>query len=87
MPHTVELSKAVFYMPSIKDEYNYLKRTLGKDPAEMIKTGTSNVDYARNFNPDAFELITEVPYYHDLRIEDTTPTDMVRRESILHLNK
>jgi len=84
MPYAVELSEAVYYMPSIKDEYDYLEKTLKKDPAEVIRTGTSSVDYARNFNPEVFELVTEVPYYYDPRIEDTSSTDVIRRDAILH---
>jgi hypothetical protein len=83
MPYAVQLDRAIFYMPSIPETYEYLNRHVNKDPAEIIKSGTSSIDYARRFNKKTFELITEVPYYFDVRISDMSETDVQRKKAVL----
>ncbi|RLG59459.1 hypothetical protein DRN86_04205 [Candidatus Geothermarchaeota archaeon] len=84
VPYVKELYKAIYLMPTTKQTYDYLEKHLGKDPAKIIKTGTSSDNYARSVNPNVFILITEVPYYYDPRMEDLSKSDTIRRKAILN---
>ena len=82
MPYAIPYAKAVYAFPPIAKMYDFLKEQTGKDPAEILKGGTSSMDYASRFcNP--FGLVCEVPYFYNASIHDTSPSDMVRRDAIL----
>ncbi len=83
VPWAKELTRAVYYMVSTPEYYDYLEKYSDRDPAEIIKTGTDSYDYARRFNPKVLELVTEVPYYYDARIEDTGSSGIQRRRAVL----
>jgi len=83
VPWAKKLAEAVYYMVSTPEYYDYLEEHLDKDPAEVIKSGTDSFDYARRFNSHVFELVTEVPYFYDPRIEDLTVVDVRRRDAVL----
>ncbi len=83
MPYAVKFADAVYSLPSTKDRYDYLEEHSDKDPAEIIKSGTSSVDYAKRVNPNVTELVCEVPYYYDPRIDDLSESDVIRKEAIL----
>jgi hypothetical protein len=82
MPYAITHAKAVYAFPPIAAMYDFLKEQTGKDPAEILKGGTSSMDYARRFC-DPFGLVCELPYFHNASIHDTSPSDMVRRDAIL----
>jgi hypothetical protein len=82
MPYAIPYAKAVYALPPVAKMYDFLKEQTGKDPAEILKGGTSSMDYARRFG-DPFGLVCEVPYFHNASIHDTSPSDMVRRDAIL----
>jgi len=82
MPYAIPYAKAVYAFPPIANTYDFLKNQTGKDPAEILKTGTSSMDYAGRFC-DPFGLVCEMPYFHNPAIHDTSPSDMVRRYAIL----
>ncbi|HIP99390.1 TPA: hypothetical protein EYH33_02535 [Candidatus Bipolaricaulota bacterium] len=84
MPYAVKLSDAIYLMPRIQDSYDYLARHSHKDPAEVLRGGTSSADYALSLVPDAFVLVCEVPYFYDPRIEDLNLSDVERRQAVLH---
>lgn len=83
VPWARELAKAVYFMVSTPEHYDYLEKHADKDPAEIIRSGTDSYDYARRYNPDVLELVTEVPYYYDPRIEDLSPAGIARRKAVL----
>ncbi|RLE98518.1 MAG: peptidase M14, partial [Thermoprotei archaeon] len=83
VPWAVQLSPAVYYMVSTPEYYDYLEKYSDKDPAEVIRTGTDSYDYARRVNPGVLELVTEVPYFYNPRIEDDSPTEIERRRAVL----
>lgn len=88
VPWAQMFAPAIYHMVTTPENYEYLKKHTNKDPAEIIKTGTSSFDYARMFNSKVFELVTEVPYYYDSRIEDTRQSGVLRRKAILdNINK
>ncbi|RKX56239.1 MAG: hypothetical protein DRP50_00815 [Thermotoga sp.] len=83
MPYAVKLADAVYKMPTTEDTYDYYEKYSDKDPAEIIKSGTASYGYARRFNDKIFELVCEVPYYYDPRIEDLSSVDKIRRDLVL----
>jgi len=83
VPWAVRLGRAIYRMVSTSERYDFLEKYSDKDPGQLIKTGGSSYDYARTFNPSVFEIVTEVPYFYDSRIEDTRPAGVSRREAVL----
>jgi len=88
-PYMEKIDEAVFKMPSLSEAYDWLEKYLkGKDPAEILKHGGSSYDYARKVNPDVFELICEVPYIYDNRLDIDIPIGIPRREILrISLNR
>lgn len=82
VPWAKQLSRAIYLMVSVRDYYDFLEAQ-GMDPVEVIKHGGSSYDYARELNPSVVELVTEVPYLYDPRIEDLGETDVLRRKAVL----
>ena len=82
IPYVPIYADAIFKMTGTTEEYDYLQQNTDTDPAEIIKHGTDNFDYARRYcNP--FGLVCEVPYFYNPMIHDTSPSDMIRRDAIL----
>ncbi|MDH5447381.1 MAG: M14 family zinc carboxypeptidase [Candidatus Bathyarchaeota archaeon] len=82
-PYVKKLAEAIFRMPTSVETYEFLKKHTKKDPAEIINYGTSSDDYARRV-AGSFTLVCEMPYYYDSRIEDTSESDVIRKEAVLH---
>jgi len=68
-PYMRKISDAVFKMPGIAETYDWLETYLGKDPSNLIEHGGSSYDYAKRVNPEVFELVCEVPYIYDYRLD------------------
>ncbi len=83
MPYAKKFADAIYEMPGTRDTYDYLAKFTGKDPAALVGAGTSSVDYAKEANPGAFVLVCEMPYFYEARVDDTSASDMSRREAIL----
>ncbi|MDH4136266.1 MAG: hypothetical protein OEW09_06050, partial [Anaerolineae bacterium] len=81
-PYEIEYASAIYKDSSIAAEYDYLEEQTGTDPAEIITGGTLSFEYARAFC-DPFTLICEMPYFYHPAINDTSASDMVRRDAIL----
>jgi hypothetical protein len=81
-PYETEYARAIYKDSSIAAEYDYIEQQTDTDPAEIIKGGTLSFEYARKFC-DPFTLICEAPYFYHPAINDTSPSDMVRRDTIL----
>ncbi|MCK4392872.1 peptidase M14 [Candidatus Bipolaricaulota bacterium] len=84
MPYAKKLSEAVYLMPTVQENYDYLEKYTDKDPIEVIKGGAGSTEYARQVVPDVFSLVCEVPYFYDSRIDDLREADVKRRDVILH---
>ena len=82
-PYIKKLAKAIFKMPTSVETYEFLKKHVKKDPAKIINYGTSSDDYARRV-ADSFTLVCEMPYYYDPRIGNTSDSDVIRKEAVLH---
>lgn len=83
MPYAVKLADAVYIMPTIEDSYDHMEKHGQGDPAEVINCGTSSIGYAKRFSDKVFELVCEVPYYYDPRVEDMSETEHNRRDLVL----
>lgn len=84
VPWARRLSLAIYKMVSLRDYYDFLE-SIGVNPLKVIRHGGSSFDYAQNHNPGLFEIVTEVPYYYDPRVEDISTSDSMvsRREALL----
>jgi hypothetical protein len=82
LPYETEYASAIYKDSSISAVYDYLEEQTNTDPAEIIKGGTLSFEYARKFC-EPFTLICEVPYFYHPAINDTSASDMVRRDAIL----
>jgi hypothetical protein len=82
MPFGTEYAKAIYKDFSITAEYDYLEEHTESDPAEIIKGGTLSFEYAQKFC-EPFTLICEMPYFYHPAINDTSASDVVRRDAIL----
>lgn len=76
----VNLARAVYKMPTMEDSYDMLEKNGESDPAKIINCGTSSIGYAKRFSERVFELVCEVPYFYDPKVEDMTKTDHRRRD-------
>lgn len=81
-PYMKKLRVGVFLMPSTSEIYDWLEKYLRRPPIDVIKHGGSSYDYARKVNPDVFELVSEVPYIYDERLNNDTAIGIPRREII-----
>lgn len=84
-PYCEELYPGIYKMMGVISHYDYLEKfNPGVDPATLLTSGTSSDEYAnRDGHISARALVNEMPYFYDPRIEDTSPSDMSRREAIL----
>ncbi len=78
-PYIEEIAPAIFPMLDSRAGYDYIESN-GGDPAARPH-GTSSAQYAEKYG--TFYLVTEMAYFDDARVNDTTVTDRNRREAIL----
>jgi hypothetical protein len=76
------LDEGIYHDYGVTDEYEFLSKTLGCDPATKIDYGTDCYEYIRQMY-DGFCLTCELPYFYDKRITDPTPTRSRRRDLLL----
>lgn len=82
MPYLVPVSDAVYPNLSIVEDYEYLEKYGAEDIGSKISAGDSSASYAKKYN--SLTLLTELPYFYDDRIMDTSPGDMTRKDAILY---
>lgn len=76
------LDEGIYHDYGATDEYEFLSKTLGCDPATKIDYGTDCYEYIRQMY-GGFCLTCELPYFYDERITDPTPTRSRRRDLLL----
>lgn len=79
-PYMEKLDEAIFRMPGIADYYDWLEKHLKQDPSKVIEHGGSSFDYARRVNPNVFELVCEVPYIYDYKLDIDLHIGVPRRD-------
>lgn len=72
---------AVFEGGGIEVEYDYMEKYGVKNIAEEIGSGTCSDEFANKLC-GAITFLTEMPYFYDARINDTSVSDMTRGEAI-----
>lgn len=82
MPYAKAFAKAVYQQTSTRDNYEYILKFQGKDPAEVIKHGGSSFDYTKGVC-NVFTLVCEAPYFFNRDICNTSDSDMLRSEAVL----
>lgn len=82
VPYCEKFAEAVYGLFGVKDTYDYYEKHMDKDPASLISGGAGSDEYAYA-RAGTFALVCELPYYYDPRIEDTSPTDRTRRDTVL----
>ena len=81
-PACIQYAPAIFQGLGIKTEYDYIKKFGGAEKEAFLaqlNTGDNSASYAYD-RYGTFTLLTELPYFYDPRIEDTSPSDMTRLE-------
>jgi hypothetical protein len=81
-PYLKSLDEGIYHDYGVTDEYDFLSKTLASDPAAGINYGTDCYEYIKQMY-DGFSLTCELPYFHDGKIMDTTPTNTKRRDIVL----
>jgi hypothetical protein len=81
-PYLHLLDEGIYHDYGASDEYEFLSRTLGGDPASKINYGTDSYEYIKN-KYGGFCLTCELPHFYDERIQDTNPTSLRRRDLLL----
>ena len=79
-PYMEKIAEGVFKMPSTKMIYDWMEKYLGRPPVDAIKHGGSSYDYALRVNPEVLELVCEVPYIYDDRLDVELEVGIPRRE-------
>ena len=79
-PYIKKYARGVYRMYSIRDEYDWLKKHLSRDPAEVLVIGDNSYGYAKRLNPDVVAVVCEVPYIYDDRLDNETRIGVPLRE-------
>jgi len=81
-PYCREFGPAIYETLDIVSEYDYMEKYTEEDISKVFKNGTSCDGYARDIcNP--FTLLSEVPYFYDPRIDDTSISQVLRRDCLI----
>ena len=72
---------AVFEGGGICEEYDYLEKFGIPDIAEAIDCGTCSDEYAWKLCR-TITFLTEMPYFYDRRIDDLSPSDILRKDAV-----
>lgn len=83
VPYAVKFSDGIFKIPSLQDSYDFLAANSGQDPAKILSGGSSSFAYIKKYNPAAFCLVCELPYFYDSKIKDRTKMEISRKEAVL----
>lgn len=77
--YAVEFASAIYKLLSSRDAYDHMEAN-GAD-MDSFSHGGSSFEYAEKF--DTFTFVTEMAYFDDPRVNDTTVTTTTRRDAIL----
>ncbi len=84
VPYCESRSDAVYTMVGAADNYDYLEKFMPDQPAEkLMNGGACSVEYAARDSARVQSLVTEMPYFMDPRVSDTSLSDRSRREVVL----
>ncbi|HHX28725.1 MAG TPA: zinc carboxypeptidase [Firmicutes bacterium] len=75
---------AIYGCLGIESAYDHMEKygRNMKEYAKTMRTGNNSAAYARSRH-GSFTLLTELPYFYDPRIEDQSPSDMLRKDAVI----
>ncbi|MDR0896803.1 MAG: hypothetical protein LBN04_02995 [Oscillospiraceae bacterium] len=79
MPYIERLYPAVYRMPCARDQYDFLEKNVPGDPAAYMEGGECSGAYA---GADVQELVCELPYFFEPRVQSNRLLDFPRAEAI-----
>lgn len=83
-PYGERFADAVFQMTGFRDRYDYLEQNLPDHNAEdVVNGGSCSFEYARRYNPDVRMLVSEVPYFSNPLVSDTSLSDVKRKDALI----
>ena len=82
MPCCNKYSNAVFEFPGTPLIYDYYAQMTGQDPAPLLNSGASSLDFATRQGP-CFGLVCEMPYFLSPNVMNTAESDIIRRDAVL----
>ena len=77
-PFMVELERPFYLDFGFKEYYDHTKK-IGGD-TKRLEHGDNSTNYLLKINPESFTMKSEVPYFFDEQITDTSESDKTRRE-------
>lgn len=81
---TEVFAEAVYRADGLDTTYEYYLENGVEDVAKKLKGGNCSDQFSEDFF-NTFTLLTELPYFYDVRIGDTTPTDVTKRSVYLEM--
>lgn len=82
MPCCKVYSNAVFEFPGTPLIYDYYEQMTGQDPAPMLNSGASSLDFATRQAP-CLGLVCEMPYFLSPDVMNTAESDVIRRDAVV----
>lgn len=77
-------SQAIYEADGIDSTYEYLLKNGIEDVHDKISGGNCSDQFSRK-HFETFTLLTELPYFYDVRIGDTSPSNCTRREAFIDM--
>lgn len=81
-PFCTVLDTAIYQDIDIPQAYDYLAKYSGKEMSTALQRGASSAYFAKNLC-NTFTLVTELPYFYNEKLQDTTPLAVTRRKLVL----
>lgn len=82
VPYIEPWEQAMYPLFGMQEQYDFLEKNLGEDPAPYIATGTSSDDYLKRLVPGGLSFVCELPYFTDPVLEDDGLSGISRREAM-----
>ena len=83
MPCCKTYAQAIFEFPGMPMMYDFYQETLkGQDPAQMLRGGSSSIDFANEDGRRCLGIVCEMPYFMNPDVMDLTKTDITRGEAM-----
>jgi len=83
MPCCQTYDNAVFQFPGMPMIYDFYEQMTGQDPAPLLNSGSSSVDFANQDGRECNGIVCEMPYFRNSDSADLTPTDVLRKDAVL----
>lgn len=81
-PAIPQLAPAVLLAEGIEAEYDYFERFGAKNIPKIVTSGTCSDSYSKQ-NYGTFTFLTEMPYFYDARIADSTSAAVTRSAAVI----